>query len=97
MSVEAGGDGPVRRRVVVHGRVQGVWFRASTQTEAQRSGVAGWVRNARDGTVEAVFEGAPAAVEALVRYCHEGPRWAEVDRVDVTEEDPEGLSEFRVR
>jgi acylphosphatase len=85
-----------RRRVVVHGRVQGVFFRDSTQTEAESRGVAGWVRNREDGAVEAVFEGDPAAVEALVGFCRSGPSRAEVDRVDVDEEEPEGLDRFEV-
>lgn len=85
-----------RRRVVVHGRVQGVFFRGSTQERAREVGVAGWVRNRPDGTVEAVFEGTPKAVDALVAFCREGPRWAKVDTVDISEEPPEGLRGFRV-
>ena len=87
----------IRRRVVVHGRVQGVFFRGSTQDEARRAGIDGWVRNRPDGAVEAVFEGEADAVEQLVAYCHHGPSWAEVTRVDVIEEAPEGEREFRVR
>jgi len=87
----------VRRRVVVHGHVQGVYFRAETQQRARRDGVNGWVRNAPDGTVEAVFEGEPDAVERLVDFCRRGPRGARVDRVDVTDEPPEGLRTFSVR
>ena len=86
-----------RRRVVVHGRVQGVFFRGSTQDEAQRAGAAGWVRNCSDGTVEAVFEGTADTVEDLVRFCRVGPRWADVERVEVFEEAPEGLRGFHVR
>ena len=70
----------VRRRIKAHGRVQGVFFRDSTRREAQRHGVAGWVRNAGDGSVEAVFEGDPEAVQALVELCRGGPghapRWS---------------------
>jgi acylphosphatase len=84
----------VRRRVVVHGRVQGVFFRDSTQREAERRGVTGWVRNRDDGAVEAVFEGDPEAVERLVRFCEEGPRSADVERVETADEEPEGLSGF---
>src|ERR687893_82609 len=62
-----------RRRVVVHGEVQGVFFRDSTRDEAERRGVAGWVTNRSDGAVEAVFEGEPDAVEALVSFCRSGP------------------------
>jgi acylphosphatase len=87
----------IRRRVVVHGFVQGVGFRLATAREAESRGVAGWVRNRPDGTVEAVFEGEPDAVEALVRWCGRGPRGAEVDRVDATtDEPPEGLRGFTV-
>ncbi len=88
---------PVRRRVVVHGGVQGVFFRDTTRRQAASRGVAGWVSNRPDGAVEAVFEGEPDAVEALVRFAHEGPRGAAVERVEVTEEEPEGLSGFGVR
>jgi acylphosphatase len=87
----------IRRRVVVHGAVQGVFFRDSTRQRAHQRGVAGWVRNNRDGTVEAVFEGDADAVERLVDYVREGPRGAEVSRVDVIEEEPEGLASFHVR
>ncbi len=87
----------IRRRVVVHGQVQGVFFRDTTRRLAQQRGVAGWVANRWDGTVEAVFEGEEDAVERLVEFCRAGPRGAQVDSVDVTEEEPEGLSGFNVR
>ncbi len=87
----------IRRRVVVHGRVQGVFFRDTTRREARTRGVAGWVRNRPDGAVEAVFEGEPDAVRAMVDLARRGPRGAEVERVDETEEEPEGLSGFEVR
>jgi acylphosphatase len=87
----------VRRRVVVHGLVQGVFFRDTVRRQAQSRGVAGWVRNNPDGTVEAVFEGEPEAVERLVALAHEGPRGAIVERVDVTDEEDEGLSGFSIR
>lgn len=87
----------VRRRVVVHGRVQGVFFRDSTQAEAERRGVAGWVANRPDGAVEAVFEGDPDAVAAMVDFCRKGPRGAEVGDVEESTEGPEGLSGFDVR
>ncbi len=86
-----------RRRVVVRGLVQGVWFRDSTLRLAQRHRVAGWVRNRADGTVEAVFEGDPGAVERLVDFCRVGPPDARVDAVETTEEEPEGLRGFDVR
>jgi acylphosphatase len=88
---------PIRRRVVVHGRVQGVFFRDSCRREAATRGLAGWVTNRPDGAVEAVFEGDPDAVQALVDWCSRGPRSADVDSVDETSEDPEGLSGFQIR
>jgi acylphosphatase len=87
----------IRRRVVSHGYVQGVFFRDSTRQRAGLHGVAGWVRNTPDGTVEAVFEGPADAVERLVAFMERGPRGARVDSVDVVEEEPEGLSGFAVR
>jgi acylphosphatase len=87
----------IRRRVVVHGHVQGVFFRDSTRRRAQTRGVAGWVRNRDDGAVEAVFEGEPDAVDAMVRFASEGPGGADVVDVEVAEEEPEGLSGFDVR
>jgi acylphosphatase len=87
----------IRRRVWVSGRVQGVAFRAYTRREARAAGVDGWVRNLADGRVEAVFEGPPGAVEALVAWCRSGPRHARVERVDVREEAPEGAAGFEVR
>jgi acylphosphatase len=87
-----------RVRVVVHGRVQGVGFRAACQAEAVAAGVRGWVRNKWDGSVEALFEGAPDAVDRLVRWCERGPRMADVERVeqhDAPEPAPPGS--FRVR
>jgi acylphosphatase len=87
----------VRRRVVVHGLVQGVWFRDSTRREARRHGVDGWVANRPDGTVEAVLEGPPGAVQELLRFLETGPPHAHVARTDVTEEPHEGLTGFSVR
>jgi acylphosphatase len=87
----------MRKRVVVHGDVQGVFFRDTARRKASSRGVAGWVRNNPDGSVEAVFEGEPDAVEAMVEFCRTGPRGAQVDRVDEHEEEPEGLSGFEVR
>jgi acylphosphatase len=86
----------MRRRVVIHGHVQGVFFRDSTRRLAERHGVAGWARNNRDGTVEAVFEGEPDAVERLVAFAREGPRGAAVERVDVFDEEPEGMTGFSI-
>ena len=87
----------IRRRVIVRGLVQGVFFRDSTRRLAQRHGVAGWVANRADGAVEAVFEGDADAVERLVAFSREGPRGAQVESVELAEEDPEGLSGFAVR
>ena len=87
----------IRRRVIVRGLVQGVFFRDSTRRLAQRHGVAGWVANRADGAVEATFEGEADAVERLVAFSREGPRGAEVESVEVTNEEPEGLSGFSVR
>jgi acylphosphatase len=86
----------VRRRVIVHGRVQGVGFRYALARAAEMRGVSGWARNRPDGKLEAVVEGEPEAVESLVRFCREGPRGAEVERVEVWEEEPEGLARFDV-
>ena len=90
-------DAPVARRVTVHGYVQGVFFRDSTRRRAQAAGVAGWVANHPDGTVEAHFEGAPEDVEVLVAYARRGPRGADVTHVAVRDVAPEGLSGFEVR
>jgi acylphosphatase len=90
-------SGLVRRRVVVHGYVQGVFFRDTTRREARRRGVVGWVSNRPDGSVEAVFEGEPEAVAEMVRFCERGPRGADVAGVDVSEEPVEGLSGFEIR
>ena len=86
----------MRRRVVVHGRVQGVFFRDSLRRQAERHGVSGWARNTRGGTVEAVFEG-DHDVERLVSFARKGPPDARVDAVDIHEEEPEGLSGFAIR
>jgi len=86
----------VRKRVRAHGRVQGVFFRDSVRRAAKAEGVAGWASNRPDGTVEAVFEGAEAAVDRLVELCRSGPGHADVERLDVDDEAPEGLDGFRV-
>ena len=87
----------VRRRVTVHGHVQGVFFRDTTRDRARTHGVAGWICNRRDGAVEAVLEGPPEAVDRVLRFLKTGPDRARVDRVEVAEEGPEGLSGFQVR
>jgi acylphosphatase len=86
-----------RSRVVVRGRVQGVFFRDSVRRRAESRGVTGWVSNRRDGAVEAVFEGEPDAVASLVEYAREGPRAAEVEDVEVADEEPQGLRGFEIR
>jgi acylphosphatase len=84
------------RRLVVHGHVQGVWYRESMRQEAARRQVTGWVRNRRDGTVEAVVEGSTPAVEAMIAWARRGPRDARVDRVEVGE-DAGGYATFEKR
>lgn len=85
------------REVVVHGRVQGVFFRASCQGEARRRDVAGWVSNEPDGSVRAWFEGRTGDVEAMCAWCRQGPAGAIVERVDVRDRQPQGLDRFEVR
>jgi acylphosphatase len=87
----------IRRRLIVHGRVQGVGFRYTLARAAQTRGVAGWVRNRADGTVEVVLEGETDAVESLTRFSQDGPRGAAVERVEVVDEEPEGLRGFAAR
>ena len=87
----------IRRRVVVRGRVQGVFFRARCRDAARSLDVAGWVSNEPDGTVQAVFEGDERAVEGMVAWCHIGPPQAEVQGVEVTDEEPTGEGGFTVR
>jgi acylphosphatase len=86
----------VREHVWVSGLVQGVFFRYEARERARTRGLAGWVRNLPDGRVEAVFEGPPDAVEAMVEWCRTGPRGAEVTEVEVTPEEPENLDGFEV-
>lgn len=85
------------RRVRVRGRVQGVFFRDSCAREARAAGVAGWVRNRADGSVEAWFEGPQEAVERMVAWCRGGPSRADVDSVDVVEDSSTGLEDFRIQ
>ena len=87
----------VARRVVVHGHVQGVFFRDSMRRLAERRGVAGWAANRPDGTVEALLEGGPEGVEAMTEFARRGPRGAHVERVEVEEREPQGLRAFEVR
>ncbi len=85
----------VRRRAIIHGAVQGVFFRDSLRRVAIARGVAGSAVNRAEGTVEAVLEGPPDAVEALLEFCRTGPPAARVDRVEISEEQPRGESGFR--
>lgn len=84
------------RRLVVHGRVQGVGYRQACADKARACGLAGWVRNRRDGTVEATFEGEAGAVGRMIQWCRQGPPMASVREVTVNEEAATGLSGFRV-
>lgn len=87
----------LRRRVIVRGRVQGVFFRAACADEARARGVTGWVSNQPDGSVEAVFEGEDAAVTAMVDWSRTGPAYADVTDFEVREEPALGESAFTVR
>jgi acylphosphatase len=91
------GEDKVRRHVTIKGDVQGVNFREATRRKATEAGVAGWVSNRRDGSVEAVFEGAPEAVDQLIEFCRQGPTAASVESLDAADEQPEGISGFDVR
>ena len=86
-----------RAKVVVHGSVQGVFFRAETRDRARSLGLAGWVRNAPDGTVEAVLEGDDEQVESMVEWCRRGPDGARVEEVEVAWSEPEGEEGFSIR
>jgi len=90
-------DRVIRKRLVVRGQVQGVFFRDSTREQARRAGVAGWARNRDDGAVEVVLEGPQDAVEQVVRFCESGPGSAHVVSVEADDEAPEGLSRFEIR
>jgi acylphosphatase len=86
-----------RVRVIASGRVQGVGFRWICAQEAGARGLAGFVRNLPDGRVEAAFEGDEASVQAMVEWSQEGPQWARVERLEVTEETPRGDPRFEIR
>lgn len=87
----------VARRAVVHGRVQGVFYRDTIRRAAEQRGVAGWAENRRDGSVEVWLEGEPDAVDSMLRVLHVGPSRAEVERVEVEDAEPQGLSGFKTR
>jgi acylphosphatase len=90
-------DSVIRRRLVAHGRVQGVFFRDSTRQRAESAGVAGWARNRSDGAVEVVLEGSPDAVDQVESYVTRGPGDASIQSVEAHDEPPEGLSGFETR
>jgi acylphosphatase len=86
-----------RARVRISGRVQGVFFRAEARDRARSLGIGGWIRNAPDGSVEAVFEGEEPRVESLLAWCRRGPAGADVEEVEVAWEPPRDESGFSVR
>ena len=86
-----------RVRVRIRGRVQGVFFRADARARAESLGVVGWIRNAPDGIVEAVFEGEPERVDSMIDWCRRGPAGAQVEDVEVVCDDPVGERGFSVR
>ncbi len=90
-------DKAVRRRVLVHGRVQGVFYRATLKERATERGVTGWARNLSGGRVEAVFEGPPEEIDSLIEWCRTGPGMAEVTGVEIHNEEPLGESGFTTR
>lgn len=90
-------DRRIARRIVVHGHVQGVFYRDSCRREADHVGVTGWATNEPDGTVSAVFEGPADAVDSMIAWAKQGSRESVVDRIDVEELDPPGATEFRVQ
>jgi acylphosphatase len=87
----------IRAHVFVSGRVQGVYYRATTRERAREEGVDGWVKNLDDGRVEAVFEGDRSAVEAMVEWCHTGSPSARVEGVEAEYGDPTGVEGFEIR
>ena len=87
----------IAARVLIYGRVQGVFYRASTQEQAQIKQVKGWVRNLPDGRVEALFQGTAATVEAMIQWCHQGPPGARVRKVDVEYEEVQDIQGFEIQ
>lgn len=86
----------IGKRLIIHGHVQGVFFRETLRRRAEARGVRGWVTNRGDGTVEAALEGRRADVEALLGFCRQGPAGARVEGVDVRNEEPEGRKTFQI-
>jgi len=84
--------------VIISGRVQGVWFRSDTKQKAEQLGITGWVRNTIDGDVEAIFEGEEDLVKEMIDWCHRGPPSAQVEHVEVKNQDPtNGFEGFSIR
>jgi len=83
--------------VLISGRVQGVWFRANTKEKAEELGLTGWVRNTKEGNVEAVFEGEEEVVKKMIDWCHHGPPLARVDKIVVKKQKPYGFKDFSIR
>jgi len=84
--------------VLISGRVQGVWFRSSTKQKAEQLGVTGWVRNTKDGRVEAIFEGEENSVKSLIEWCHHGPPLAKIEKVEVNNQSPtNGFDDFSIK
>lgn len=86
-----------RAHVFISGRVQGVFYRANTKEKANKIGVNGWVKNLKDGRVEAVFEGEKKDVEKMIEWCHKGSPQADVEEVKVKWEEPKRIEEFEIR
>ncbi|GHF24656.1 acylphosphatase [Kordiimonas sediminis] len=84
-------------KVRIYGKVQGVWYRAWTEQQANAAGVYGWVRNRLDGTVEALFVGSSAAVDGMIAACHQGPEHAKVDRIETVEAQGIAPKRFEVK
>jgi len=84
--------------VMISGRVQGVWFRSDTKQKAEQLGITGWVRNTADGNVEAILEGEEALVKKMIEWCHQGPPSAQVEHVEVKNQDPtNGFEGFSIK
>ena len=84
--------------VLISGRVQGVWFRSSTKQKAEQLGVTGWVRNTKDGRVEAIFEGEENSVKSLIEWCHHGPPLAKIEKVEVKNQNfTNGFDDFSIK
>ena len=88
----------VNVHVLISGRVQGVWFRASTTQIAKQLGLTGWIRNTSDGCVEAVFEGEERLINKMIEWCHKGPPLSKVKKVEVKNQEPtNGFNGFSIR